>query len=188
MKDLKDFKPLKEIKELVKERKEAKRYYRPLKVNQFKLMNGFLDRLEKKFGDELLVEDKHLNILNMELDGGTVVKAICPSEDWCFANFYINGNFYYIQFGDNPLFDEDSFLGVNGHYIIGNVNNLFEGTELTRYTNACNIEKSIENLFDWFMKYRYVKSWFKGFSFYLIPPCCSDETFAKNKCKITLDI
>ena len=170
----KNFITLTELKERTKE--ATKKLYPAIaNFNQKRALAKFVELLAEKFGDRLLIDGEDL--ISVEYtprhDNGLYedLKTTIFGNKYtfgCFLTFAIDGFIYYIQFGENPLFDNSSYIRTEkivkyqDKYILReyygtqddtNINDLFKGL----YTPNFNVELNGKKLFDYFMEKRYKK-------------------------------
>ena len=169
----KNFKTFAQMQEELKNRKIERLYPRTCNFNQRAVLMGFMKKLSEKFGDKLLIDTE--DMINIEIVPSSEDKI---EEDRTFMAygykysladyliFAIGGYKYYIQFSDNPLFEDSSYISTYkickvygcyvkpGYYGGGyNINNLIEDI----YDSTCDIEKSAQKLFEYFLKENYNK-------------------------------
>ena len=167
---------LAEIKQELKTRKTNKRYPRIARFNQFRVLNKFIEKLNDKFGDKLLIQDRRLVNLEMVARDEDIATdrptdiTFCTDDMWCFLNFSIDDYFYYIQFGDNPFFENSSYITTKriykfddtiqypNHYFFReyygggkNINEFIQDI----YSIDCDVEKGATELFNYFMAEKY---------------------------------
>lgn len=174
----KNFKTFAQMQEELKNRKTETLFPRTCNFNQRAVLMSFMKKLSEKFGDKLLIDTE--DMVNIELipyPEGAMDKAkeenklIAYGYDYTLADyltFTIGGYKYYIQFGDNPFFEDSSYITtskiykLNGFYVKPeyygtsddfNINNLIEDI----FDSTCDIEKSAEKLLNYFLKERYNK-------------------------------
>lgn len=173
-----------EMQELTKTATK-KLYYSTCKYNQNAVLKRFIELLYNKFDDALHINKKYLEATRIYLRNDDAI-----SEDksfiilrsvgsfGCYFRFIINDYIYYIQFDDNPFFEENSYISTekifqfDNDIIYNNLKNKYFLKEYYAgakkqfnindciedlYSSNCNIEKSANNLFNYFINYCYEK-------------------------------
>lgn len=169
----KNFKTFAQMQEELKNAKVERLYPRICNFNQRAVLMGFMKKLSEKFGDKLLIDTE--DMVNIELilsskyetEKNRAIMAYGYKYTLAdYLTFAIGGYIYYIQFDDNPLFEDSSFITtskiykLDGFYVKPeyygtsddfNINGLIKH----EYDSTCDIEKSAENLLNYFLKERY---------------------------------
>lgn len=165
---------LNELKEKTKEVKE-KLYPAIASYNQRRVLAKFMDLLNDKFGDKLLIDGndmlgikytaRHSDGIYEDLNFTTFGHNYVFS---CFLTFAIDGYIYYIQFCENPLLPDSSYISTKkvqkslGKYYTPeyygtsddtNINDLF----VDLYSKDFDVNVNGELLFNYFMNQRYQK-------------------------------
>lgn len=138
--------------------------------NQRTVLQRFIEKLNDRFGDRLLIEADGLCKYNLiERNGDDLYED--KNFDYLFGSRYTLGHFltfsidnyiYYIQFNDNPFFEDSSYITtkkvwlspIYGKYAVQeyygggyNINDLIEDL----FSKECDIEKAAIDLFSYFM-------------------------------------
>lgn len=170
----KKFITLHELKEKTKEVKE-KLYPAIASYNQRRVLAKFMDLLNDKFGDKLLIDGsdmlgvkytaRHSDGIYEDLNFATFGHSYVFS---CFLTFAIGGYIYYIQFCENPLLPDSSYINTKkvyqslGKYFTPeyygtaddtNINDLF----VDLYSTDFDVDINAELLLKYFMANRYQK-------------------------------
>lgn len=170
------FNTLDELKERQSRQATVEHLYpRIVTYNQRAVLQKFMEKLNVVFKDRLLINTKDIYLCNqIERNGDDIIKR--NTFDFmfqsvfsygCHLTFSIDNYIYYIQFADNPLFEDSSYIttkkviyvdtyyvGCKGYatqeYYGGgyNINDLIEDI----FSSDCDIEFSAENLFKYFME------------------------------------
>ena len=163
---------LKELKEKMdKQTKVEHLYPRIANYNQRATLQRFIEKLNDRVGDRLLINSYGLHKCNtIERNGDKIIED--KNFDFlfqttltfgCHLTFSIDNFVYYIQFADNPLFEDSSYIiskkvmqqeltnryAVQEYYGGGetNINDLLDDV----FSSQCDIEFSADNLFAYFM-------------------------------------
>lgn len=172
-----DFITLKDLKEKLNQQEKVNHLYpRICGYNQMAVLQKFIEKLDERFGDRLLIEADGLCKYNLiERNGDELYED--KNFDYLFESKYTLGAFltfsidnyiYYIQFGDNPFFEDSSYITtkkvwyspIYGKYAIQeyygggyNINYLIDDL----FSKECDAEKNGNDLFSWFMDKHYQK-------------------------------
>lgn len=155
-----------------------KLYFSNCKYNQNAVLKRFIELLYNKFNDSLYISKKYFEATRIYLrnDGNISEEksfiTLNASSFGCYFNFIINNYVYYIQFDDNPFFEESSYIETKKIYqfddgiIYSNLKNKYFLKEYyagakklynindcidNLYSKNCDIEKSALSLFNYFM-------------------------------------
>jgi len=170
----KKFITLRELKGKTQEVKE-KLYPAIASYNQRRVLAKFMELLNDKFGDKLLIDGsdmlgikytaRHSDGIYEDLTFTTFGHSYVFS---CFLTFAIDGYIYYIQFCENPLLPDSSYISTKkvykslGKYYTPeyygtsddtNINDLF----IDLYSTDFDVDVNAEILLNYFMVNRYQK-------------------------------
>ena len=176
--NLKNYINYEEFKKIIETKPTKKLYYNTCKYNQATILNGFIIKLFETFKDNMLLCIKYhevIKIYNRNDEKLQTFNNFLSSDFSNYFTFIINNYEYYIQFADNPFFDNSSYISCRKIYKFDNsilyadlqnkfftfdyygggynINNLIYNV----YSKDNNINDSINNLFDYFMKNKYKK-------------------------------
>lgn len=165
-----NFNQLKKI--MLNNKEEKKLYYGNCKYNQVKTLKYFIKLLKDYFQDNVIFcldyKDRY-TIYNRETNKKTVFFS-----DYCYIDFVINDNYYYIQFDENPFFDR-SYIDCNKIYYITNtlykhyknryfLKPVYANTKTNIndfinniYSSKCNTKEAAEKIFKYFAFNVYAK-------------------------------
>ena len=157
----------------------TKLYFSTCKYNQNAVLKRFTELLYNKFNNSLYISKKYLESIRIYLrndnfisEKNSFITLRNSCSFGCHFTFIINDYIYYIQFDDNPFFEESSYITTKKIYqfdddiIYNNLKNkyflkeyyagskkLFNINDCIEnlYSTNCDIEKSALNLFDYFM-------------------------------------
>lgn len=155
-----------------------KLYFSNCKYNQNAVLKRFIELLYKKFNNSLYINKKYLEATRIYLRNDDFISeeksfiTLRTGSFGCYLKFIINNYMYYIQFDDNPFFEESSYIGTekiyqfdddiiykdfkNKYFLkeyyagakkLYNINDCIDNL----YSTNCDIEKSASNLFNYFM-------------------------------------
>ena len=154
-------------------------YPRVVNFNQRVILQKFIEKLNEKFGDNLLIDSKDIYLCNQIARNGDELiednkfgfRFQTILTFGCHLSFAIDNFIYYIQFSDNPLFENSSYIttkkiyycdsiyeskgyAIRDYYGGGyNINDLIQDI----YFPNCDVEEGANNLFEHFMKNHYRK-------------------------------
>ena len=164
-----------ELKEKFSKQEKIETLYPSIaKYNQRKVLQRFMELLNEKFGDDLLIESKYLNLAKMiERNGDEIINENnfnylfqAGTTFGSYLTFSIKNYLYYIQFDDNPLFENASYITTKKIYYFDTYYSDYKGYVIQDYYGGgyningkipdvfhknCNFEEDAKNLFKYFM-------------------------------------
>lgn len=171
------------MQELTKTATE-KLYLSACNYNQNAVLKRFIELLHNRFKDSLYINKKYLKATRIYLSNNESIFEdnsfiILKSDTFgSYFRFIINDYIYYIQFDNNPFFEESSYISTekifqfDNDIIYNNLKNKYFLKEYYAgakkqfnindciedlYSVNCDIEKSALNLFNYFMENCYKK-------------------------------
>lgn len=178
-----DYITFNEMQDITKTATE-KLYFSTCKYNQNAVLKRFFELLYNKFNDALYINKKYLKATRIYLRNDNTIdedKSFIILKSDAFGSYFrfiINDYIYYIQFDDNPFFEESSYISTekifqfDNDIIYNNLKNKYFLKEYYAgakkqfnindciedlYSANCDIEKSALKLFNYFMTCCYEK-------------------------------